>query len=399
MAIDDAGDTIVVTDGAVAVTGGKIVWLGPTDAIPPTLARQAGRIHDLEGRWVTPGLIDCHTHIVYGGSRAREFEMRLNGASYAEIAATGGGILSTVEATRAASADTLLHDAVSRVRNLCAEGVTTIEIKSGYGLDIATELKMLEVARRISDHLPIEVVTTFLGAHAVPPEYAGQPDAYVRYVCDTVLPEVADTGLADAVDTFCETIAFSPRQVASVFERAAELGLSVKLHAEQLSDSGGGALAARYRALSADHLDHLSAASAKAMADAGTVGVVLPGAYYFLQGTQPPPIDLMRTLGMRIAIATDSNPGTSPTTSLLLMMNMACVLFSMTPSEALVGLTRNAAKALGLSETHGSLEVGKTADFVAWDVDGAVDLAYRFGANPCAFVVKAGRIVHRAAST
>jgi len=385
-----------VPDGAIAVEHGRIAWTGKRadlSADPQTLARA---VHDLEGGWVTPALIDCHTHLVYGGSRAGEFEMRLEGATYEEIARAGGGILSTVKATRSASEADLLAAALPRARRLLSEGVTVLEVKSGYGLDLETELKMLRVARALGDHLPLRVRTTFLGAHALPPEFADRPDAYIDLVCDVVLPKVAEEGLADAVDAFCEGIGFTPDQTARVFETARALGLPVKLHADQLSDLGGAALAAAHGALSADHLEYTSDAGVAAMAKAGTVAVLLPGAFYFLRETKLPPIQAFRDHGVGIALATDSNPGSSPAHSLLLMLNMACTLFRMTPEEALAGVTRHAAAALGVVGTHGSLEVGKAADFAVWRIDTPADLSYRIGDNPCTRVVIAGEIVDHA---
>ena len=379
-----------IDPGAIAVTGERIAWVGPMDALPETVSPDVLR-HDAGGAWITPGLIDCHTHLVYVGSRAAEFEQRLEGVSYEEIARRGGGILSTVKATREAGEDRLAELALGRLRPLLAEGVTTIEIKSGYGLDVDTELRQLRAARRVGRDAPVEVVTTFLGAHLVPPEFAGRTDAYVDFLCGESLPAAVEAGLADAVDAFCERIAFSPTQTERIFETATALGLPVKLHAEQLSDQGGAALAARFRALSADHLEHVSEASVAAMAEAGTVAVLLPGAFYFLRETKLPPLERFRAHGVRIALSTDSNPGSSPVGSLLLMLSMGCTFFRMTPEEALAGVTRNAAAALGLAGVIGTLEVGKRADFVRWDIDHPAELAYRIGVNPCLEVVRAGR--------
>jgi imidazolonepropionase len=376
-----------IRDGAIAVRDGRIAWLGPRSALPP---HQAAVTHDGEGCWLTPGLIDCHTHIVYAGSRSDEFEARLNGATYEEIARRGGGIMSTVRATRAASEDALLEASLPRVRHLLAEGVTTLEIKSGYGLDTDTERKMLRVARQLGSTLPVRVRTTFLGAHALPPEHAGEPDRYVDMVCDEMLPALAAEGLVDAVDAFCEKIGFSSEQTARVFEAARRHGLPVKLHAEQLSDQGGAALVARYGGLSADHLEYLSAEGIAAMAKAGTVAVLLPGAFYFLRETKLPPVQALRDAGVPVAVSTDCNPGTSPMTSLLLAMNMACTLFRMTPQEALAGVTVHAAKALGLADQAGSLEVGKLADFALWKIERPGELAYAIGGNPCWQVVNGG---------
>lgn len=366
----------LVPDGAVLVRDGLIAWAGPETEMPST---GDAEVHDLESRLVTPALIDCHTHLVHGGNRAREFEMRLEGASYEEIARAGGGIVSTVAATRAADEDTLLAGALARVDVLIAEGVGTIEIKSGYGLDADTELRMLRVARRIARERPVRVRTSFLGAHAVPERM--EADAYIDEVCIPALRRAHAEGLADAVDGFCEGIAFSPEQIARVFDVASELGLPVKLHAEQLSDLGGAKLAASHGALSADHLEYLGADGVAAMAKAGTVAVILPGAFYTLRETQAPPIAPLRAAGVPMAVATDANPGSSPMTSLLLAMNMACTLFRMTPEEALAGTTRNAARALGLDDC-GMIAPGLRADFAVWDVEEPAELSYRIGFNP-----------------
>ncbi len=374
-------------DAAIAVKDGRIAWLGPQSSLPQ--ASQAVTTHDGGGSWLTPGLIDCHTHIVHAGNRSDEFEARLNGATYEDIARAGGGIMSTVRATRAASEDELLRESLPRVRSLLAEGVTTIEIKSGYGLTLESEAKMLKVARRIGGELPVRVATTFLGAHALPPEFAGRADDYVDEVCKMIAPLAAD-GLVDAVDAFCERIGFSREQTERVFQAAQAQGLPVKLHAEQLSDQCGAELTARYNGLSADHLEHLSAEGVAAMAAAGTVAVLLPGAYYFLRDTTPPPIAAMREAGVSMAIATDCNPGTSPMTSLLLAMNMACTLWRLTPQEALAGVTRHAARALGLQDEIGTLEVGRRADFALWRIARPADLSYAIGLNPCRGVANAG---------
>ncbi|MCM2566805.1 imidazolonepropionase [Janthinobacterium kumbetense] len=373
-------------DAAIAVKDGRIAWFGPGDELPASGAV----LQDGQGCWLTPGLIDCHTHIVHAGNRSDEFEARLNGASYEDISRAGGGIMSTVRATRAASDDELLRQSLPRVLALLAEGVTTLEIKSGYGLDAASEAKMLRVARRIGQTLPVSVRTTFLGAHALPPEYAGQADAYIGLLCGQMLPQLAGDGLVDAVDAFCERIGFTPAQTEFVFEAAKALGLPVKLHAEQLSDLGGAALVARYGGLSADHLEFLSAEGVAAMAEHGTVAVLLPGAYYFLRETQPPPVAALRAAGVPMAVSTDCNPGTSPLTSLLLAMNMACTLWRLTPQEALAGCTIHAARALGLQQETGSLAVGKRADFALWRIARPADLAYALGLNPCAGVVHGG---------
>jgi len=373
-------------DAAIAVKDGRIAWFGPGDELPASGAV----LHDGQGCWLTPGLIDCHTHIVHAGNRSDEFEARLNGASYEDISRAGGGIMSTVRATRAASDDELLRQSLPRVLALLAEGVTTLEIKSGYGLDGDSEAKMLRVARRIGQQLPVSVRTTFLGAHALPPEYAGRADAYVDLLCARMLPALAGDGLVDAVDAFCERIGFTPAQTERVFAAAQALGLPVKLHAEQLSDLGGAALVARYEGLSADHLEFLSDDGVAAMARHGTVAVLLPGAYYFLRETQPPPVAALRAAGVPMAVSTDCNPGTSPMTSLLLAMNMACTLWRLTPQEALAGCTLHAARALGLQQETGSLAVGKRADFALWRIARPADLSYALGLNPCAGVVHGG---------
>jgi imidazolonepropionase len=379
-----------IHDGAIAVRGGRIAWVGARADLPDALRAAATLEHDAGGRWITPGLIDCHTHLVYAGSRAGEFEQRLNGASYEAIARAGGGIRATVAATRAASEAALLDASRPRLKALAAEGVTTVEIKSGYGLETRAEAKMLRVARALGNALPVTVRTTFLGAHALPAEFDGRPDAYIDEVCERMLPELARAGLVDAVDAFCERIGFSAAQVERVFEAARALGLPVKLHAEQLSNQGGTKLAARFGALSADHVEHAAEEDVAAMARAGTVAVLLPGAFYFLRETQVPPIELLRRHGVAMAVATDCNPGTSPMTSLLLALNMACTFFRLTPQEALVGATRAAARALGLAREAGTLEAGKIADFVLWDVERPAELAYGIGANPCHAIVKQG---------
>jgi imidazolonepropionase len=383
-----AGD---VRDGALAVRDGRIAWLGRRADLPREL--RADETRDGGGAWITPGLIDCHTHIVYAGNRSDEFEARLQGATYAEIAQRGGGIASTVRATRAASEDELFAASLPRVRALLAEGVTTLEIKSGYGLDLPSERTMLRTARRIGRELPVAVRTTFLGAHALPPEYSGRSDAYIEEICERMLPALAREGLVDAVDAFCETIGFTPAQCERLFRAAAALNIPVKLHAEQLSDQGGAALVARHRGLSADHLEYLSDDGIAAMARAGSVAVLLPGAFYCLRETKLPPVDGMRAAGVPMAVATDCNPGTSPLTSLLTAMNMACTLFRLTPVEALAGATQHAARALGLHGDIGTLGVGKRADFVLWDIERPADLAYAIGLNPCRGAVRAGRSV------
>jgi imidazolonepropionase len=379
-----------VENAAIAVKDGRIAWLGPMADVPGDQRAVAREVHNLVGRWVTPGLIDCHTHLVYGGDRAHEFELRLGGATYEEIARAGGGIRSTVAATRAASEDQLIAAADIRLSALQAEGVTVVEIKSGYGLDTETELKMLRAARALGRRRSVTVRTTFLGAHALPPEFEGRADDYIDMIIAEMLPAVTTAHLADAVDAFCEKIAFTPAQTERLFAAATKAELSVKLHADQLSDLGGAALAARFRALSADHLEYTSDEGVAAMAKAGTVAVLLPGAFYFLREKQLPPIAQLRAARVPIALATDNNPGSSPVTSPLLMLNMACTLFRLTPEEALAGVTRHAAAALGLSASHGTLEIGKAADFCTWDIERPAELSYRIGFNPCSVVVQAG---------
>lgn len=387
---DPAQASAVIDNGAIVVTDGRIAFVGPEDEAP-SLPASAGRV-DCEGRLVTPGLIDCHTHLVYAGDRAHEFEMRLTGATYEEIARAGGGIVSTVAHVRAASDDELLRQTLPRLDALIAEGVTTVEVKSGYGLDADSELRMLRVARRLGNARDVTVRTSFLGAHAVPPEFRDNSDAYIDLVVDTMLPAVVDHGLADAVDAFCESIAFSPEQVRRVFDAARDRGLPVKLHADQLTDSGGGALVAEYGGLSADHLEYAGEASFRAMADAGTVAVLLPGAFYFLRETHAPNVAMLREYRIPIAIATDANPGTSPLTSILLTMNMAATLFGLTVDECLAGVTINAARALGMADEIGSLEAGKRADLAIWDVERPAELVYRIGFNPLWQRVWGGRI-------
>ena len=368
--------------GAIAASDGRIVFAGPEAELPADFAGKAASVTDCEGRWITPGLIDCHTHLVFGGDRAREFELRLAGASYEEIARAGGGIVSTVKATRAASEDELVAGALPRLDHLIAEGVTTIEVKSGYGLDTASELSLLRAARRLGGERAVGLRTTFLGAHALPAEAQGDKDAYIAKVCEEMLPAVQAEGLADAVDGFCEGIAFSPAQIERVFQAARAAGLPVKLHADQLSNLHGAALAARYGALSADHLEHTDDAGAAAMAAAGTVAVLLPGAFYFIRETKVPPIEAFRRQGVAMAVATDCNPGTSPLTSLLLTMNMAATLFRMTVEECLAGVTRHAATALGLGTQTGTLEAGKSCDLAIWNIERPAELVYRIGFNP-----------------
>ncbi|ASC64399.1 imidazolonepropionase [Achromobacter denitrificans] len=375
---------------AILTRDERIEWIGPEDALPHA---DGAAVHDLGGAWVTPGLIDCHTHLVFGGDRSREFEQRLQGVDYASIAAQGGGIASTVRATRAAREDELYDGARRRALQLLRDGVTTLEVKSGYGLDLASERKMLRVARRLGQALPLTVRATFLGAHALPPEYEGRADDYVGEVC-RMLPVLAAEGLVDAVDAFCEHLAFSPAQVERVFLAARQYGLPVKLHAEQLSSQHGATLAARYGALSADHLEYLTESDVLAMARAGTVAVLLPGAFYALRETQLPPVGLLRQHGVPIAISSDLNPGTSPALSLRLMLSMACTLFRLTPEEALAGATLHAARALGLQASHGSLEAGKVADFVAWEVGHPAELAYWIGGDLPRRVVRHAALAH-----
>jgi imidazolonepropionase len=369
----------MIEDAALAVKDGRIVWLGKKDDLP---AHKANTVHDCGGDWMTPGLVDCHTHLVFGGNRAQEFEKRLQGVSYEEISKAGGGIVSTVNATREMSEELLLLEATARLVGMINEGVTTVEIKSGYGLDLENEIKMLQVATRLEAE-NIRVQKTFLGAHAVPPEFNGNVDGYIDLVCNDMIPEIARLGLADAVDGFCESIGFTPAQIERVFKAAQTHGLPVKLHAEQLSNQGGTKLAAQYKALSADHLEYLDEEGVKAMAEAGTVAVLLPGAFYVLKETQKPPLDLLRSYGVPMALATDCNPGSSPITSPLMILNMACTLFGMTPEEALAGMTREGAKALGLHCDTGTLERGKSADLAIWDVEHPSELSYWIGNSCC----------------
>ncbi|SFO54164.1 imidazolonepropionase [Mesorhizobium sp. NFR06] len=378
---DRAAGLGIVEKGAVASRDGLIVYAGAESEMPAA-AGQGVEIIDCAGRWITPGLIDCHTHLVYAGNRANEFEMRLAGATYEEVARAGGGIVSSVKSLRAASEAELVAQTLPRLDALIAEGVTTVEVKSGYGLDADNEKKSLRAARRLANERPVTIRTTCLAAHALPPEARGDKDAFIDLVAGTILPEVAAQQLADAVDGFCEGIAFSPEQMARVFDKAKALGLPVKLHADQLSNLHGAALAARYGALSADHLEYTDEEGAEAMAKAGTVATILPGAYYFIRETKKPPIDLFRRHGVRMAVATDSNPGTSPLTSLLLTMNMAATLFGLTIDECLAGVTREAARALGLLDNTGTLEAGKSADLAIWDIERPAELVYRMGFNP-----------------
>jgi len=378
----------VIEQAAIAVQNGKIVWLGKQSALPELSATT--ELIDGNNQWLTPGLIDCHTHLVYGGNRAKEFELRLQGASYEQIAKAGGGILSTVTATRAASKQTLLHSALKRLTALHHQGVTTLEIKSGYGLNLETELKMLQVATELQQLLPVTIKRTFLGAHALPTEFKDNADGYIQLICAEMLPTIAAQGLVDAVDVFCEGIGFSAAQTERVFQAAQLLGLAIKVHAEQLSDIGGTALAARYQALSSDHLEYLSEHGIQHMAQANMTAVLLPGAFYFLREQQLPPIELLRKYQVPMAIATDANPGSSPLNSIQLMLNMACTLFRLTPAEALAGVTCHAAKALGLEQQVGSLQIGFAADFAIWDIESPAELCYQFGVNPLTQLIKAG---------
>jgi imidazolonepropionase len=381
----------MVRNGALGVKDGRIAWVGPAEKLPKEVEALAAEVEDLHGAWITPGLIDCHTHLVYAGNRANEFEMRLKGASYQEIAEGGGGILSTVNAVRAADDEALYTQSLPRLRAMLAGGVTALEIKSGYGLDVQSEMKMLRVVQCLNADTPAKIIPTFLGAHTVPPEFEGRSDAFVDLVVNEMLPRVVEQGLAMAVDVFCETIGFSLDQTERIFQAAEELGLRVKLHAEQLSDSKGAVLAARYKALSVDHLEYLDVNDIPLLAEGGCVAVLLPGAFYYLNETQRPPIDALRKARVPMAVSTDVNPGTSPMLCIRTAMNMACVLFGLTPAEALSGATLNAARALGLQEEMGTLEKGKTADFGIWDVDSPVDLVYPLGGNPLRYSVINGK--------
>ncbi len=376
---------------ALAVNGARIAWIGPAAEARLKAAAQDIPVEDCRGLWITPGLIDSHTHLVYGGNRVEEFEKRLLGASYEEIARAGGGIQSTVNATRAAGAGALIASATVRAKRLMSEGVTTLEVKSGYGLDLATERRMLEVARSLERELALSVKTTYLGLHSLPQEFRAHRQDYVNQVCGPWLESLAAAGLVDAVDAFCENIAFTPAETAQFLRAALNFGLRAHVHAGQLSDMGAAEMAAQFRALSADHLEYLSERGARALGAAGTVAVLLPGAYFTLRQTTPPPVPMLREAGVPIAVATDCNPGTSPCTSLLLALNMACTLFGLTPEESLSGATRHAARALGLQDELGTLEVGKRADFSLWDIERPAELCYALGANPCVGVVHRGR--------
>lgn len=380
-----------IRDGALGVKDGRITFVGAVADLPGEPAALAKELFFVDGEWITPGLVDCHTHLVFAGNRAREFEMRLKGASYEEIARAGGGIVSTVKATRSASVEDLAEEAGRRLKALMREGVTSVEIKSGYGLDLETERRMLQAARRLGEDNAVRVRTTFLGLHALPPEYAEDRSGYVSLVCEEMMPALAREGLIDAVDAFCETIGFSAAETERAFAAARALGLPVKLHAEQLSDQGGAQLAAGFGALSADHLEHLSDEGVAAMAASGSVAVLLPGAFYALRETKLPPVEKLRAAGVKMALATDCNPGTSPLVSPLLTMNMACTLFRLTPEEALAGFTREGAQALGLGGEIGTLEVGKAADFAVWGIAEPAELAYWIGANPLEERAFAGR--------
>lgn len=376
--INKLGDQ--VAQQAIVIAEGKIIWIGSDSLLPECYLKSLSVvIEECEGRLVTPGFIDCHTHLVYAGDRADEFKRRLLGESYADIARSGGGILSTVQKTRAASESLLFDQSLPRILAMRSEGVTTLEIKSGYGLDCESELKMLRVARKLGQETGLRVKTTFLGAHAIPPEYLGHTQDYVNFLCETMLPMAVDAGLVDGVDVFCESIGFTVEQTGQIFEKSQKLNLPIKCHAEQLTASGATETAVKYGALSCDHLEFLTAAGAKAMADAGTVAVILPGAYYFLREKQPPPIQLLRNAGVGMAIATDCNPGSSPTTSILLMLNMACQLFGFTVNEALAGITYQAARALGINNTVGALAVGLAADLNCWSIQDSASLCYYFG--------------------
>jgi imidazolonepropionase len=387
------GCASAVRGGALAIADGRIAWVGRMDALTDTQIKSARQVVDVGGRCVMPGLIDCHTHLVYGGNRANEFAMRLAGASYMEIAQAGGGIRSSVKATRAASEAELRDSAARRLDNLLAEGVTTIEIKSGYGLDRDTELRMLRAARSLQTLYPVDVVTSFLGAHSVPQEYSGNPDGYIYFLCRDVLPAVASAGLADAVDGWVDPGGFTAEQIRRLFKCAQSHGLKVKLHTGQFGAVGGPQMAAEFNALSCDHLEHLSEDDCIAMAKEGTVAVLLPGAFYYLRETKKPPVDLLRKHKVPIAVSTDSNPGSSPVQSLLLILNMACVLFGLTPDEVLAGATRVAAQALDLGGRKGRLAPGYDADIAVWDCAEGIELIYAVGTNPCLSVIKGGRVV------
>lgn len=382
-----------IQDGAVASSGGTIAWVGPVQQLPNAPEALAKEVIDVQGLCLTPGLIDCHTHFIYGGNRANEFEMRLQGVSYTDIAKQGGGIKSTVKATREATVEQLLAVSVKRAKTILENGVTTLEVKSGYGLDLETEIKMLNVAQQVETMLPLTVKKTFLGAHTTPLEYQHNSDDYITLVCDKMIPEIAEKKLADAVDVFCETIAFNLEQTERVFATAKKYGLNIKCHAEQLSCSGAAALAASYGAVSVDHLEYLSADSIEKIAGTNTVAVLLPGAFYYLKETMKPPVQALRDHNIPIAVASDCNPGTSPILSLPLIMSMACTLYGLTPQEVLQAVTLNAAQALGINDTHGSLSVGKVADIAVWNTDHPRDLMYYLGGQPLHMLIKGGDVV------
>ena len=383
----------IIDEGALAISDQRIAWVGPMKDLPDAPSECAVDVFSAQNQWLTPGLIDCHTHMVFAGNRAGEFEQRLNGVSYQEIAAQGGGIMSTVRATRAASENALVEAAAGRLRHLVSEGTTTVEVKSGYGLDTETELRLLRSIQRLDERSPTRVVPTFLGAHAIPPEFSSDVDGYVNLVINEMLPQVADLRTPVAVDAYCESIAFSRDQVARIFSAARDLGLHVKLHADQLSDLDGAALAAEFGALSADHLEFSSDAGIRQLADAGSVAVLLPGAFYTLRETQLPPVGACREFGVPMAVSTDCNPGTSPLSSLITAMNQACILFRLTTEEALRGVTINAARALGIDEATGSLEPGKIADIAVWDIDAPGDLCYWVGGRRCTRLYQSGQVV------
>jgi len=383
-----------IMDAAIAISNGLIVWVGKASELPFHHAKTVSG----KGGWMTPGLIDCHTHLIYGGDRIDEFDRRLKGATYEEISRQGGGIMSTVNNTRLATDDLLYKDAQSRVYQLSSEGVTTIEIKSGYGLEAGAEYRMLKVSKQLDELACVDIISTFLGAHAIPPEFSNNREGYLELICNTMIPYVAKQKLASAVDAFCESIAFTPSEVEMVFQAAKAHNLDIKLHAEQLSNQEGAKLAAKYQALSADHLEYLSEDSIKHMAKSGTVAVLLPGAFYMLNETKLPPIDLLRKYGVSMAVASDCNPGTSPVISLRLMINMACVLFKLTPEEALAAVTTEAAKALGLKD-RGTIEIGKIADLVIWDITKPAQLAFEIGGNRCSTVIKQGKVVPKSYSS
>ncbi len=383
----------VISEGAIGVSGEKISWVGRQKDLTKRDLSSVKKIHKGNNFWITPGLIDCHTHLIFGGSRVGEFEMRQKGMTYAQISKMGGGINSTVQATRETDENELFLRAKERLVRFLQEGVTTIEIKSGYGLDMETELKMLRVATRLQKDSYATIQRTYLGAHAIPPEYKGQADEYINFLCDEVLLEIKKEGLADTVDAFCESIAFNASQVEKLFSKAKKFGFPVKLHTEQLSDQKGAVLASRYSALSVDHLEYLEEDGVRAIAKSGTTAVLLPGASYYLNETQKPPLELLKNYKVPVAISTDLNPGTSPINSLLAVMNMACVLWKFTPEDALLGVTANGAKALGLGSAIGTVEVGKKADFVVWDISSPAELSYGIGLSPNKIVVKNGKII------